>query len=79
VLVGTNFVQAKSLPLRHLRKSAAFAFVILFVFLAIGDRRGHLIDTEVAVEFLDGAGSPKGVVACGNVDGRLIEDRRKHL
>ena len=79
MLVGSNLVQPKNLPFRHLRKRPAFAVVVLFVFLAIGDRCGHLIDAEVAVEFLDGAGSPESVVAGGNVDGRLIEDRRKHL
>jgi len=40
---------------------------------------GILIDTEVAVEFLDGAGSPKGVVAGRMSMVVLIEDRRKHL
>src|SRR5947199_392609 len=79
VLVRTNLVQAERLSLRNLGKCAAFAFVIFFVFLAIGDRRGHLIDTQIAVEFLHRAGSSESVVASGNVDSRLIEDRREHL
>ena len=59
MLVGPNLVQPERLPLRNLRKRAAFAFVVLFVVLAIGDRRGQLVDAKVAVKFLDGAGSSK--------------------
>src|SRR2546429_1709893 len=43
--------------IRRPPRSTLFPYTTLF--RSIGDRRGHLIDTEVAVEFLDGAGSPE--------------------
>ena len=79
MLVRPNLVQAERLPLRNLGKRAAFAFVVLFFVLAICNRRGQLIDAKVAIKFLDGASGPKGVVAGGNVNGRLIENRWEHL
>src|SRR5258708_33634241 len=79
MLVRTNLFQAEALPFYNLRKRAALAFVIFFIVLAVRERRGQLIDAQVPVEFLDGAGSPERVITGGNVDGRLIEDCRKHL
>src|SRR6266567_3888526 len=79
MLVWANLVQAESLPFRNLRKRAAFTFVIFLFVIAVGDRRGQLVNAQVAVEFLYRAGSAKRVISGGNVDSRLIENRREHL
>ena len=79
MLVRANLVEPQRLPFRNLGKRAAFALIILLVVLAVRDGRGHLIDAEVAVEFLDRAGSAESVISRVDVDGRLIEDCRKHL
>src|SRR5229473_2086030 len=56
VLVRANLVQAQSLPFHNLRKRPPFALVILFIVFAVRERRRHLVDAQVAVEFLHRAG-----------------------
>ena len=79
MLIRTNLVQAEDLPFHNLRQRPALSFVILLVVIAVGVRRGQLIDAEVAVEFLDRTGGTERVVSGIDVDGGLIENRREHL
>src|SRR5580704_7076869 len=79
MLIGTDLVKNKRLALGNPRKRLALAFVVLFVLFAVGVGDGHLVDAEVAVEFLDRTRGAKGVVGGTDVNRGLVEDGGQHL
>jgi len=63
MLIRTNLVQAEDLLFHNLRQRPTLSFVILLVVIAVGVRRGQLIDAEVTVEFLDRSSGTERVVS----------------
>ncbi len=79
MLVRTNLIEPQGLPFRDLRQGLAFALIVALIVFAVGRGHRQLVHAQVAVKFLHRAGRAEGVIARGNVDRGLIENRREHL
>ena len=79
MLFGTNGLESQYLSFGYSRKRIAFAFVALFIIFAIGVGHRHLINTQIAIEFLHRTSGTERVIAGRNIDRGLIENRGEHL
>jgi hypothetical protein len=79
MLVRANLVEPQRLPFGYARQRFALALIIFFVVLAVSTSHRHLVNAQIPVEFLHRAGRAKRVISRGNINARLIENRRQHL